>query len=909
MALANVTYTANGATTVFVVSFGYLQQSHITVTVDTVVTTAYTFNGSGDIEFTVAPANGVVVYIVRDSDITQKLVAFADGSNLTEEDLNNDASQSIFLQQETRDQIATINADNAAVIGRVDTNEATGVTNASGISTNATNIGTNDTDIAANTVSIESNDVDIAANTVSIESNDVDIAANTASISSNDTDIGTNATNIATNVTNIGTNATNIATNVTNIGTNASAIATNVTNIGTNATNIGTNDTDIATNASDITALESTRVSFTGTETLTNKTFDDEIIVKEIATPGNPASGYKKIYPKSDGKLYTLDDSGTETEVGSGGGGGGFDNFYTENFEDLIGAADFTTGNNATFDNGGSFNGIFTNTTSSNISGTKSIIYTQASGSLNDWFKSPAITVQKKQQGQTVGATLYYTYSGDSDDIIFVGYDNTGSVVMTLASNLVKASSGAQRFSVEFPVPSDSTSISWGFQTVVENIGAILNVDDIEISTNPFVFKDTQGENNFSAKISNNGTAAIISQGGLDERGDNAIASVSRSSTGVVAITFTTNFFSTTPSIVLEAAAGQGWSVSFDADTSTGLTTYLVDTSGASLFDRNFNIAIQRQGSDYRQKTEHVIAYNSRNAENSMVRLHTGNGHGSTNTRIRRFSTIEKSIGNSITYTDSATSGAEFLINDPGQYSITYVDGFVGTNTNTGVSVNSTQLTTNINDIAIGDILSYEATSGQQVSVSVIVDLEVGDIVRAHDAGANNTTKAIFIISKIGVGDLMGVPVPRTAYIKDVKASGTSGGAFTSGAWRTRTLNTLSGDTEFISLSSNQFTLQVGKYEIETEALARGTRNHQSRLRNITDSTSDSVSLSQDASNDGAYYSCNPSIIKDTIILTSAKVFELQHRCTTTQAIWGFGLANSFGEVEVYAQVKITKIS
>ncbi len=164
MALANVQYTANGATTVFVVSFGYLQQSHITVTVDDIVTTAYTFNGSGDIEFTVAPANGVVVSITRDSDITQKLVAYGDGSNLTEEDLNNDADQSIFLQQETRDQIDTINADNSAVVGRVDDNEAAILVNAANIATNVTNIGTNDTDIATNASDISTNAANIATN-------------------------------------------------------------------------------------------------------------------------------------------------------------------------------------------------------------------------------------------------------------------------------------------------------------------------------------------------------------------------------------------------------------------------------------------------------------------------------------------------------------------------------------------------------------------------------------------------------------------------------------------------------------------------------------------------------------------------------------------------------------------------
>ena len=47
-------------------------------------------------------------------------------------------------------------------------------------------------------------------------------------------------------------------------------------------------------------------------------------LVEQASTPANPASGSQIIYPKTDGKLYKLQDDGTEEEVGSGGGGGGF---------------------------------------------------------------------------------------------------------------------------------------------------------------------------------------------------------------------------------------------------------------------------------------------------------------------------------------------------------------------------------------------------------------------------------------------------------------------------------------------------------------------------------------------------------------------------------------------------------
>lgn len=46
----------------------------------------------------------------------------------------------------------------------------------------------------------------------------------------------------------------------------------------------------------------------------------------------------------------------------------------------------------------------------------------------------------------------------------------------------------------------------------------------------------------------------------------------------------------------------------------------------------------------------------------------------------------------------------------------------------------------------------------------------------------------------------------------------------------------------------------------------------------------------------------------NNIILTSTKVFEIQHRCESTRANDGFGLATGFGGTEVYTIVAISRI-
>ena len=46
---------------------------------------------------------------------------------------------------------------------------------------------------------------------------------------------------------------------------------------------------------------------------------DAPILTKQTTTPANPASGYNKLYFKSDDKIYKLNSAGVEAELGSGG--------------------------------------------------------------------------------------------------------------------------------------------------------------------------------------------------------------------------------------------------------------------------------------------------------------------------------------------------------------------------------------------------------------------------------------------------------------------------------------------------------------------------------------------------------------------------------------------------------------
>ena len=136
------------------------------------------------------------------------------------------------------------------------------------------------------------------------------------------------------------------------------------------------------------------------------------------------------------------------------------------------------------------------------------------------------------------------------------------------------------------------------------------------------------------------------------------------------------------------------------------------------------------------------------------ITVTTGNGEGSTNTMIRRFTTTQSSVGTAITYADSATLGASFTINEAGLYEIYYSDIGIGSGTNHGASLNSTQLTTAIQTIAAADRLTYCADfNSVQTAVSRVVKLAAGDVVRPHVGGAYTSVAATvcFSIRKVSV--------------------------------------------------------------------------------------------------------------------------------------------------------------
>jgi len=139
---------------------------------------------------------------------------------------------------------------------------------------------------------------------------------------------------------------------------------------------------------------------------------------------------------------------------------------------------------------------------------------------------------------------------------------------------------------------------------------------------------------------------------------------------------------------------------------------------------------------------------------NHEVVLHSGNGHGSTNTMIRRYTTALVNTGTAMTYADSASNGMSVTINESGLYNIYIADRTAGGTPTFGVTVNSAQLTTSIASVSTSALVCRTTSvSDKSCGVSRTVYLTAGDVVRAHTDSTPGATddRAYFSIRKVGV--------------------------------------------------------------------------------------------------------------------------------------------------------------
>lgn len=118
-----------------------------------------------------------------------------------------------------------------------------------------------------------------------------------------------------------------------------------------------------------------------------------------------------------------------------------------------------------------------------------------------------------------------------------------------------------------------------------------------------------------------------------------------------------------------------------------------------------------------------------------------GNGHGSTYTSCRRFTTTDSASGSDITYLDSATDGATFTINTSGIYSLGWHDRMSGGGNILGFSRNQSggNAATAIESLSWPEkVFLCNSASTTESHCFVTTYFAAGDVLRFNDGGRCN---------------------------------------------------------------------------------------------------------------------------------------------------------------------------
>lgn len=928
-------YTADNATTVFPITFNYITNSadtDITILLDdaTVNPSDYVIAGSGEEKtgsatFSVAPTTGTLT-ILRTISMDQLLDLLETG------DFSAEAIESAY------DKLTMICQDITELISR-------------SINIKVKNKGfdTNFPDPTADAY------LKITSDGLSLETGLTQSQIVQSSTDSSNSAIAANLSEVAAALS-----EAQALIYKNNAAVSAAAALLSETNSGDSERNAATSEVNAAASAAAISTVGDV-VGTTDIQTITKKTFDDELIQKVITKPTAPPTGYVKTYPKADGKRYMLDSSDTETEIGAGSGGSASPAIAKGSLEVHNGTELVELPVTSTED--GSFliadsttpEGLkWSDTLQGTFSPVSDWVVTPCTGS---WTTNTTYTCVTRQVGDTLEVAGHISLTGAPNSTTLI-LDIPNSLIIDSGkiTDLIDLQSTLQNSQVTYLQAgikkSTNSQLEFGDTTTLRPTFDAGDGGRTYISfNNPINFGSgdkiwfnysvpIQGwSSGLNAVVGNKSLALVIAESNNSEVANS----------NVDPITFNTvkddhNIWSGTTLTPKD----NGY---YSFEGSLNYTTSIV---------RYFSIYVSRQGGAY--AAEKSIIYNEiDNTYNfaSGVDLKVGdsaqlretlNGGTLNPTDAGRFhhlvirqmsvspviaATIEginssdlvvvNAEGNNglsisantainftkVSDTYGAWNGSVFTSPKNGEFTFSVATAFTSALGSNFYVYKNNALYRELSGATI------VRRSARSITISLLKDETISFREFATRTLNNDPTIHYLTITQSADSESiiknLSTQTRRTAYIKDVKANATQGGTFTSGAWRTRDLNTVSGDTELVTLLANQFTLQPGKYEIEATAPAFQVRRHKIKLYNVTssidalDTAGNPIIGSAEIAHDSSTI-VTSSGFKNSLVLTGVTTFEIHHQCETTGTTQGFGVEAGFGVDEIYTQVKITKV-
>ena len=306
MANSFVRYTGNGSTSSYAVPFSYRAQADVTITIDGVATTAFTWDGAGtNITFTSPPANLSSIEIRRTTSQSSRLIDYADGSVLKENDLDTDSTQAFMMGQEAIDDAADkIKLDNTDFQWDAQSKRLKNVADPTGAQ-----------DVATKNY-IESTWLTSADKTAltTVKNN----ITNINSVNSNESNINTvagvsaNVTTVANNITSVNT----VASDITKVVAVANDLAEAVSEVETVADDLNEATSEIDTVAGSITNVDLVGGSISNVNTVAGSITNVNNVGNDIANVNTVAGNLSGV--NSFGERYRVASSApsSSTDVG-----------------------------------------------------------------------------------------------------------------------------------------------------------------------------------------------------------------------------------------------------------------------------------------------------------------------------------------------------------------------------------------------------------------------------------------------------------------------------------------------------------------------------------------------------------------------------------------------------------------
>ena len=557
------------------------------------------------------------------------------------------------------------------------------------------------------------------------------------------------------------------------------AASTNVHGVGVGNSVVGTGTSQVLTNK-----------TITGADIRTPVRSDVKQDTKaNLTTYALTASNGQLVFATDTKEMFQVVDTLLEAVGGGGSGVGGVDILFSQTFEDAA-ITDFTqTG--------------LSLSASSPIHGAISALMTHQAVA-NQSFKQ-VIAVDEKFRGQAMLLELNVKSTASAGNVTLTVRDETNAVNLVSSEQLTLSSTtGGIKDFVAFTIPATCLSLSYTVTALPQVGSPVTRIDDILCQLNnaslletsvtvpnitswqtytPVITHDSGAASNYTAagkwrqegedvliqgSITFNSSSAAFSNVFVGFPNSYTIDSTKLSSTAALPILGSALVLdagtalyvaevlynnSSRALIYLDVVTAHTGTVPVQVGGITNTTPITFNTGDAISFEFRFPAVGLTATSDVAiPLTQSGIVQEA----DSMIRLTTGNGYGSSATTIRRFVTIAENVGSDIQYTDSPTLGGRFTIGVSGIYNISFSDS------NTGSADATLSIRINGVIIAIGRTGGEPGEYSDCVSASPL--LKVNDVI-TFENGATPVYNAETFVTITRQGSLKQVTVNTNSKI------------------------------------------------------------------------------------------------------------------------------------------------